>query len=299
VVILFLNPSFFEPPSVMAFAKKAAPLVVLAVGQYIVIVCGELDLSVGSLVGAQVVIAAAVIDGRESMTLPVLLLMVAFGVLVGLVNGLVVTVLKVHSLIATLGMMLVLYGAIRLWTGGAPTGALSDGFREIGRGGLDVPVLRQLPWALLIAVAVVVVVAVMMRKPFGRTLIAAGDNEKAAAFAGVRVWWVRTIAFVLSSVLATLAGVLIGGYAGVTAQVGEGLEFTAITAVVLGGVVLGGGRGTVLAAMGGALTLEALFTLFTQLGLPSTIRPTCQGLIIIAAVAWAARERRKPFVPQS
>ncbi|MBB4909545.1 ABC transporter permease [Actinophytocola algeriensis] len=299
VAILFLNPSFFEPPSLMAFAKKAAPLVVLAVGQYLVIVCGELDLSVGSLVGAQVVIAAAVIDGQESRTVPVLLLMLAFGVLVGLVNGLVVTVLKVHSLIATLGMMLVLYGAIRLWTGGAPTGALSEGFRQVGREGIDMPVLRQLPWALLVAAAVVVVAVVFMRKPFGRTLVAAGDNEKAAAFAGVRVWWVRTIAFVLSSVLATLAGVLIGGYAGVTAQVGEGLEFTAITAVVLGGVVLGGGRGTVLAAMAGALTVEALFTLFNQLSLPSTIRPTVQGLIIVAAVAWAARERRRPFLPQS
>jgi ribose transport system permease protein len=299
VVILFLNPSFFEPPSLMAFAKKTAPLVILAVGQYLVIVCGELDLSVGSLVGAQVVIAAAVIDGRESMTLPVLLLMLAFGVLVGLVNGLVVTVLKVHSLIATLGMMLVLYGAIRLWTGGAPTGALSDGFREVGREGIDMPVLRQLPWALLVAAAVVVAAVVFMRKPFGRTLVAAGDNEKAAAFAGVRVWRVRTIAFVLSSVLATLAGVLIGGYAGVTAQVGEGLEFTAITAVVLGGVVLGGGRGTVPAAMAGALTVEALFTLFNQLSLPSTIRPTVQGLIIVAAVAWAARERRRPFIPQT
>jgi len=93
--------------------------------------------------------------------------------------------------------------------------------------------------------------------------------------------------------------VLIGGYAGVTAQVGEGLEFTAITAVVLGGVVLGGGRGTVLAAMAGALTVEALFTLFNQLSLPSTIRPTVQGVIIVAAVAWAARERRKPFIPQT
>ena len=299
VVILFLNPSFFEPPSLMAFAKKAAPLVILAVGQYLVIVCGELDLSVGSLVGAQVVIAAAVIDGQESRTVPVLLLMLAFGVLIGLVNGLVVTVLKVHSLIATLGMMLVLYGAIRLWTGGAPTGALSDGFRQVGREGIDMPVLRQLPWALLVAAAVVVAAVVFMRKPFGRTLVAAGDNEKAAEFAGVRVWWVRTIAFVLSSVLATLAGVLIGGYAGVTAQVGEGLEFTAITAVVLGGVVLGGGRGTVLAAMAGALTVEALFTLFNQLSLPSTIRPTVQGLIIVAAVAWAARERRRPFLPQS
>ncbi len=293
-VILFLNPSFFEPPSLMAFVKKAAPLVVLAVGQYLVLVCGELDLSVGSLVGAQVVIAAAVIDGEESRTLPTLLLMLAFGVLVGLVNGLVVTVLKVHSLIATLGMMLVLYGAIRLWTGGAPTGALSEGFRQAGRAGIDMPVLRQLPWALLIAAAVVVAAVVLMRKPFGRTLIAVGDNEKAATFSGVRVWRVRTVAFVLSAVLATLAGVLIGGYAGVTAQVGQGLEFTAITAVVLGGVVLGGGRGTVLAAMAGALTVEALFTLFNQLSLPSTIRPTVQGVIIIAAVAWAARERAKP-----
>jgi ribose transport system permease protein len=136
----------------------------------------------------------------------------------------------------------------------------------------------------------------MMKRPFGRTLIAAGDNEKAAAFAGVRIWRVRTIAFVLSSVLATIAAILIGGYAGVDAQVGNGLEFTAITAVVLGGVVLGGGRGTVLAAMAGALTVEALFTLFNQLSLPSTIRPLAQGLIIIAAVAWAARERRRPTI---
>lgn len=299
VVIAFLNPSFFEPPSLMAFLKKAAPLVVLAVGQYFVIVCGEMDLSVGSLVGAQVAIAAGVIDGEESRTLPVVLLMLAFGVLVGLVNGLLVTVLKVHSLIATLGMMLVLYGAIRLWTGGAPTGALSDGFRQVGREGIDLPVVRQLPWALLVAVVIVVAAVVLMRRPFGRTLVATGDNDRAAAFAGVKVWQVRTVAFVFSSVLATLAAVLIGGYAGVDAQVGNGLEFTAITAVVLGGVVLGGGRGTVLAAMAGALTVEALFTLFNQLSLPSTIRPLAQGLIIIAAVAWAARERRRPLIEPS
>jgi ribose transport system permease protein len=224
------------------------------------------------------------------------LLMLAFGVFVGLVNGLVVTVLKVHSLIATLGMMLVLFGAIRLWTGGAPTGALSEGFRQVGREGIDLPVVRQLPWAALVAAAVVVAAILLMRRPFGRTLVTTGDNDKVAAFAGVRVWQVRTVAFVLSSVLATVAAVLIGGYSGVDAQVGNGLEFTAITAVVLGGVVLGGGRGTVLAAMAGALTIEALFTLFNQLELESTWRPAVQGLIIIAAVAWAARERRRPLV---
>lgn len=295
--IFAMNPSFMEPPSLMAFIKNAAPLVVLAIGQYFVIVAGELDLSVGSLVGTQVVIAAALIDGEESRTGPVLLLMLVFGVLVGLVNGLITTVLKVHSLITTLGMMLVLYGANRLWTGGAPTGALSEAFRQPGRGGVEMPVVRLLPWSLLILVAVVIAAVVVMRRPYGRVLIAVGDNEQAAAFSGVRVWQVRTAAFVLSSVMATLAAVLIGGYAGVTAQVGEGLEFAAITAVVLGGVVLGGGRGTVIAAMAGALTVEALFTLFNQLSLPSTIRPAAQGLIIIAAVAYAARERSQPAPP--
>ncbi|TDD97758.1 ABC transporter permease [Jiangella asiatica] len=292
--IFIINPSFAEPPSLMAFIKQAAPLVILAIGQYFVIVSGEFDLSVGSLVGAQVVIAAALLDGEESRTVPVILLMLGFGILVGLVNGLVTTLLKVQSFITTLGMMLVLYGAIRLWTGGAPTGALSEAFRQPGRGGIDMAVVRQLPYALLILIGLVIVAMAIMRSSYGRTLIATGDNERAAGFSGVRVWRVRTLAFVLSSVMATLAGILIGGYAGVTAQVGQGLEFTAITAVVLGGVVLGGGRGTVVAAMAGALTLEALFTLFNQLSMPSTIRPAVQGVIIIAAVAYAARERARP-----
>ncbi|MBB4934817.1 ribose transport system permease protein [Lipingzhangella halophila] len=292
VLIFTMNPAFAQPPSMLAFAKQAAPLVILAVGQYFVIVSGELDLSVGSLVGAQVVIAAALIDGEESRTLPVLLFMIAFGVLVGLVNGLVTTVLRVPSIITTLGTMLVLYGAIRLWTGGAPTGALSEAFRQAGRGGIEgVPVIGQLPWAVLIAAAVAAGAVALMRSPYGRVLIATGDNDTAATFSGARVWRVRTTAFVLSSLLATVAGILIGGFAGVTAQVGEGLEFMAITAVVLGGVVLGGGHGAVIAAVGGALAMEALFTLFIQFDLPATIQPTVQGLIIIAAVAYAARRR--------
>jgi ribose transport system permease protein len=301
VVILVMNPSFGEPMSLMAFVKKAAPLVILAIGQYFVIVSGEFDLSVGSLVGAQVVIAAKLMDGEDSMTWPVMALMIVFGLAVGLVNGLVTTLLKVPSFITTLGMMLVLYGAIRLWTGGAPTGALTDGFRQWGRGGIpDNPGQFQVPYALLIVVVLGVLAALLMRRPFGRTLVATGDNDVAAGYAGSSVWWVRTRAFLLSGFMATVAAILIGGYAGVTAQVGQGLEFMAITAVVLGGVVLGGGRGTVIAAMAGALTLEALFTLFNQLSLPSTIRPAIQGVIIIAAVAYAAlprRSRRRASTP--
>ncbi|HEX2143512.1 MAG TPA: ABC transporter permease [Glycomyces sp.] len=293
--IFAMNPGFFEGPSLMAFLKQAAPLVILAAGQYFVIVSGNFDLSVGALVGAQVVIAARLIDGEEPRTVPVLLVMLAFGLLVGLVNGLVTTVLKVQSFITTLGMLLVLYGAIRLWTGGAPTGALSESFRTAGRRGIEnVPILGQIPWALLIMLAVGAGAILLMRTRFGRILMASGDNELAARLSGGRVDTVRTAAFVLSGLSATIAGVLIGGFAGVSAQVGEGLEFTVITAVVLGGVVLGGGRGAVLAAMAGALAIEALFTLFNQMALPATLRPTVQGAIIIAAVAYAARQRARP-----
>jgi len=300
--MLVLNPGFFEPPSLMAFLRNAAPLVVLAIGQYFVIVSGEFDLSVGSLVGAQVVIAARLIDGEESRTWPVIALMIGFGLLVGLVNGLVTTLLRVPSFITTLGTMLVLYGAIRMWTGGAPTGALSESFRQWGRMGIDMPVLRQLPYALIIMVVLAVVGVLIMNSSFGRVLVATGDNDTATTFAGGRTWLARTVAFVLSALFATVAGILIGGFAGVTAQVGQGMEFTAITAVVLGGVLLGGGRGWIVGAMAGALTYQLLSRLLVQLDMPSTLNPTIQGVIIIAAVAYAARQsgtRRTKVAPQT
>lgn len=298
LVMLVLNPGFYHPASLMAFLRNAAPLIILAIGQYFVIVSGEFDLSVGSLVGAQVVVAARLIEGEESRTWPVIALMLAFGVLVGLVNGLVTTLLRVPSFITTLGMMLILAGAVRLWTGGAPTGALSETFRLWGRMGIEVPVMRQIPYAGIIMIVIAILAVLLMRASFGRTLISTGDNDVATGFAGARVWQVRTAAFVLSGLLATIAGILIGGFAGVTAQVGQGMEFTAITAVVLGGVVLGGGRGWVVGAMAGALTYRLLERLLVQLDMPSTLNPTIQGVIIILALAygarhsWARRRRR-------
>lgn len=278
--IAVVNPFFLEPAGFLAFLKRAAPLVILAAGQYFVIVSGEFDLSVGSLVTAEVVIAARLIDGDESATWPVLALLIAVGLLVGLVNGVVTTKLRVPSFIVTLGMLLVLSGAVFLWTGGAPRGALSEGFRAFGRGGLG-----PLPWSVLILLGLGGAAIWLMRADFGKILMATGDNERAAALSGVRVDRVKVFAFMLSGLSAAVAAILLGGFAGVSAQVGQGLEFSAITAVVLGGVVLGGGRGSVLAAMAGAVTLEALFTLLNLYGISGALEYTVQGVIIIAAVA--------------
>ncbi|MER5488267.1 ABC transporter permease [Streptomyces sp. NPDC002812] len=296
VAIAVANPYFLEPQGFLAFVKRAAPLAILAAGQYFVIVSGEFDLSVGSLVTAEVVIAARLVDGDPGATWPVIALLLAFGALVGAVNGLVTTLLRVPSFIVTLGMLLILSGAVSLWTDGSPRGALSEQFRQFGRGSLG-----PVPWSALVLGAVVAFVVWLMRADFGRTLVATGDNQTAAALSGVRIYRVKTIAFVLSGLSAAICAILLGGFAGVSAQVGQGLEFQAITAVVLGGVVLGGGRGSVVAAIAGAFTLQALFTLLNLHGISGALEFTVQGLILIVAVAlgtlqipWHPRRRTTP-----
>ncbi|BDZ54204.1 hypothetical protein GCM10025870_12770 [Agromyces marinus] len=140
------------------------------------------------------------------------------------------------------------------------------------------------------------------KRPFGRSVIALGDNPTTARYSGMRADRVKITTFVLSSLSATLAGVILVGYAGVHPSVGRGYEFIAITAVVLGGVVLGGGRGWVVGAVAGAFALEALFTLLNFAGVPSTYRDAVQGAIIILAVAYSAvtfRSRRRGRGPEA
>jgi ribose transport system permease protein len=287
--IAILNPNFLEPGPFLAYLKRAAPLVILAAGSYFVIVSGGFDLSVGSIVTVVVVVAARLIDDDPSRAWPVIALLLAIGAGVGLVNGLISTILRVPSFITTLGMLLILEGAVFLWTKGAPVGALSDNFRSIGREGIEgIPVIDELPWSVVVLLAIGVAAVLLMRADYGRQLLATGDNDRAARLSGVRVERVRTLAFVISGLCAAIAGILLGGFAGVSAQVGQGLEFEAITAVVLGGVVLGGGRGSVVAAMAGALTLEALFTWLNLQGISGALEDTVQGVIIIAAVAFAS-----------
>ncbi|MFE4335817.1 ABC transporter permease [Streptomyces sp. NPDC056831] len=288
------DPGFYEPDRFLSFIKRAAPLVILAAGQYLVIVCGEFDLSVGAIVTAGVVVAAELygsFPGAPWLLVTVILLLA--GALAGLVSGLITTLLRVPSFITTLGMMLILEGAVFFWTGGSPHGALPAAFRRLGRG----TAFGWLPWAVLVCVIAGLLAVRLMRSDFGRTLLATGDSERAASLAGVRVARARTIAFILSGTAAALAAVLVGGFSGVSAQAGRGYEFEAITAVVLGGVMLGGGRGSVVAAMAGAFSLQALFTLLNLQGVSGALESTVQGVIVIAAVAigaadWSRLRRR-------
>jgi ribose transport system permease protein len=288
------NPLFFEPTVAMGLVKRAAPLMVLAAGQALVVIVGGLDLSVGALVTMTVVLAAGVSNGDPAATwwlLPGLLLL---GALVGLINGLIVTRLKVPSFIATLGMMGILGGVVFQWSGGAPRGALAENFRALGRSWIDVPVLGQLPYSVLVVLAVTVLGWWWLhRSDFGQQIFAVGGNADTAELSGVPVSRVRIVVFAVSGLCAALAGILLGGFAGVSAQVGNGMEFEAISAVVVGGAVIGGGRGSLPLAVAGALTLELLFTLLNLFSFPEPIRVTVQGVIIIAAVAYGGFRRRR------
>lgn len=299
VCTILANPNFGDPGVIIRFLGRTAPIAIAALGQYYVIVSGEFDLSVGAVIAAQVVMAGNLIGDDEGRIIPVTLLMLGVGVLVGVLNGLGTTLLGVPSFIVTLGMMLALGGLVDYLTGGAATGNPVDSFREIGRGGIeDVPVVDVIPYPLLILLVLGALASWSMRRPFGRSLIAAGDNAEAARVSGSRLWSLKTRAFVISSLSATVAGIILVGYAGVHPSVGQGYEFSAITAVVLGGVLLGGGRGWVLSAAAGAIALELLFVLLTALGVESTWRDTVQGLIIIAAVAVAGRAWRRGRRPR-
>ncbi len=294
VAIVALNPDFTEPQGYMNFLRRAAPLAIVAAGQVFVLTSGGFDLSVGSTITLTVVGASMLLNNDESATWWVILAMLGAGAVIGLVNGLVVALLRVPSLIATLGMMITVGGIGLVWSGGAPRGYLTDAFRFFGRFmWKDVPVVGLLPAALLVLMATGAGLWWLMhRTNYGKLLHAVGDNPEAAHLAGVPVTRMRVLAFVISSLSAVVAGILLGGFSGVSLDVGNGYELQAITAAVLGGTQLLGGRGSVAATIGGAITLMAIFTLLNFLGLPQPIREVVQGLILILAVAAAVRRRR-------
>ncbi|WP_203137537.1 ABC transporter permease [Microbacterium sp. JZ31] len=286
--VIVLNPDFAEPGQIMRYIQRVAPVAIVAIGQFFVIVAGEFDLSQGSLITAQVIVAGNLVGADDSRTIPVLCLMVILGLFVGLANGLLTTLLRVPSFIVTLGMMLALLGLVLWWTGGAATGNPADSFRQVGRGGVrDIPLIDFLPWSVLILAAWLALAVWLTKRPLGKLLMSIGDNARATRYSGARDWWVTTRAFMISSLSATVSAVLLVGYAGVHPSVGRGYEFVAITAVVLGGVVLGGGRGWIVGAVAGAFVLEALFLVLNIAGVPSSLRDAVQGVIIIAAVAYS------------
>jgi ribose/xylose/arabinose/galactoside ABC-type transport system permease subunit len=290
VVSSLISPVFFTTRNISTLLKQAASLGIVSVGQTLTILTGGIDLSVASVMALMSVVAASLMEGQDGLFLPVTLYCLAIAAAIGLVNGLLVTKLKIPAFIATLGMILVVQGIRFVYTGGSPRGSIPPALRFIG-GGMVGPV----PAAVILWVVIVAVFVILMRRTtFGREMYAVGGNRSAAHLSGVNVNGIIIAAYTLCSTLAGVAGLVFTGYNGFADNwVGRGFELNSIAAVVVGGTLFEGGRGGVVGTVAGVLIITILFNLVLLLGLDEEYQRIVKGVAIILAVAMYARMRAR------
>jgi len=271
-------------------------LAIVAVGQAIVIITRNVDLSVGSVLGLSAYLTGRLFIDLEGIpTSAVVVIVVAFGALLGLVNGVLVAFAKVPALVITLGTLYAYRGINVMWAGSDRVNAsdLPRDFLALGTGKI-----LFLPVLTLVALVVLVVAGWVLRNlRAGRELYAIGSDPAAAELYGLAVRRRLLAAFVLSGALAGLAGVLYAArYGTVSSQAGAGWELDAVGAAVIGGVAIFGGSGTVWGAALGAVLLMTINRALPILGIPDFWQRAVVGLLIIGAIVLdrvlAVRQKR-------
>jgi ribose/xylose/arabinose/galactoside ABC-type transport system permease subunit len=290
IISSIVSPVFLTQRFIATLLKQAASLGIVAVGQTLAILTGGIDLSVASVMALMSVLASHWMNGEDRLALPVSLLALAVAAAIGLANGLMITKLKIPAFIATLGMVLMVQGARFVYTGGTPKGSIPEVLEFIG-GGMVGPV----PAAVIVWVAMVAVFVVLTRwTTFGRRLYAVGGNPRTAHLSGVNVNGVTITAYVLCSLLAGVAGLVLTGYSGFADNwLGRGKDLDSIAAVVVGGTLFSGGRGGVLGTVAGVLIITIVYNLVLLLGLDEEVQRIVKGTAIILAVALYAGLRAR------
>jgi len=287
VVLALSSSAFLTQTNIANILDQQAALGIIACGMTLVIVGGGFDLSVGAIFAISGVLAGLVanaVDPTVGMAAGVLA-----GLALGTVNGLLVTVLRINSFIATIATTLLISGLTVVITGGLLVTVEDESFRNLGTGSLF-----SFKYTVYVLVAFVIATSILLAKTrFGSHVYAVGGNAEAARLSGVRVNAVRTATFAISGLAAGLAGVIATSRVGTAApDAGLGLELSAIAAVVIGGASIAGGQGTVWRSVMGVLLLALIANGFNILAINSSYQPIIQGLIIIAAVAVDAWSRR-------
>jgi rhamnose transport system permease protein len=281
-----LEPRFLETASVRNLALNASIFAILAVGQTLVIITRNVDLSVGSVVGLTAFLTGDLLSKHPGMALPlVFLLAIAMGAACGLLNGFLTTWGQVPALVVTLGTLYAFRGLAFLWTNGRQVNAeaLPNDFLDIGTG-----TILGVPYLVVIALVVVIVVGQWLRDfRAGRELYAIGSNPEGARLAGVRSDRRVLTAFVLAGALAGLGGALFTArFATVDATAGTGYELTVIAAAVVGGVAIFGGTGSVYGAALGALLLGTITSSLIVLRVEAFWQQAAIGALLLIAIAF-------------
>jgi len=291
ITLSVASSAFFTSANLKNLAFQTAPVGIIAIGGTFVFIAGGFDLSVGAISGFGAIIAGKIFLHSGVGVWGSLVLGCLVGLGCGVGNGLLVTVGKVNAFIATLATSIIIYGFAQVVTGGNLVSVETDRWSILGLGsawGINYPIFVWLAFALLGGF-------VLSRTTFGRYVYAAGGNAEAARLAGVRVGVVRATTFAISGLAAGIAGVILFSEVQ-TAQwnANQGIEFDAITAIVLGGTSLLGGEGAIWRTVIGAFFLQMIGNGFDLLGTSPQWQYVIKGLILAAAVsldAWARRRR--------
>jgi ribose transport system permease protein len=273
---------FFSTGNFRNLVLQLAVVAILALGSALIILTGEIDLSSGALVSLLSMVLATLIMPL-GLPLPVGLGVVLFtGIFCGLLNGILVTYLRVPSFVATLGTLGIFQGIALLFNGGSPISGLGENVQTLFYGrvlGVQYPLFYM----------VIVLVSLrffLIKTVTGRSIYAVGGNRTAASLTGLKSNQVRLIAFGISGLLTAMAAILFTArLAAGSPNLGNGLELSAIAAAVVGGISLAGGRGDVLGAIFGTITIVFVQNILNLNAVPPTWQSITQGLIIIAAVS--------------
>lgn len=285
---VFATERFLTERNLFNLLRQTAFVGVVALGQMLVVLTGGIDLSVGSLVRVSVLVSAILMSGDSNNTLPAMLITLLLGAGIGFIHALFINRLNISPFIVTLASYVILRGV-----------ALTISTSPIGKASREMLLFydqRVGPFSvlfLLFVVLIAVLIFVLRRTIFGRYIYAVGGNQEVARLAGVPVQRVRYGVYILSSLLASVCGLMWLSRMGVGDPViADGLELTTITAVIIGGTSLFGGRGGVIGTLGGVLILALLANLMVLLNVQQQYQGLIEGIVIVSSIALYNQESR-------
>lgn len=284
-ILAVLKPQFIAASNIISMIRQVSLIGILAMGMMLVIINGGVDLSAGAQIALVSVVCSLFAQETQNNLLLAIILSIAMGLFCGLVNGILITGPKIPPFIATLGMTNIAKGMALLFCDGQPIQVENKvilwlGSYRIGSGDWAMPVL------ILIFLGCALINHIVLRKThFGKKVYALGGNEQAARVCGVSVEKTRICVYLLLSLYAAIAGILISGRVGAGAT-SNGIEYhlDAIASCVIGGVSMKGGVGNVLGVVVGVLIMGALQNGLNIMGVSPYWQQICKGLIIIVAV---------------
>jgi ribose transport system permease protein len=281
-----LIPSFLLPARLLVLGQQVAPLALVAIGQTLVVLIGGIDLSVGAVLTLSLVLGAGIARGADSMVPVAIVVCLGVGALIGLVNGLLTTRLRLPALIATLATATMVKGASWVYTNGAPNGSMPPTLQFAANGKIGIVPVAD----IIIALVFIAVLVLLTRTVFGRRLYAVGANPRTARLTGIRVERLTEIAYTLCGMLAAAAGLLLGGYIAVgTLDAGEPYILNSLAVVLIGGTSLSGGEGGVWGTIVGVAILAVLTALLIQLSVPIALRSVLLAIIVVVGAVLQGR----------